>query len=818
MKKQKAFKQKDSLNRPKEKKKTVRKTFLSSNSNFDIFKQNPFFKTIFDNAEIGIVVENSKRELVHINSAFAKMLGCSENEIMELGIKNITHPHDFNTDQKLFQEIVTGKRSQYQIEKRYLTKDGKVKYGKLTISKVDNLKENENYYIALIEDLTEFKLAVENLISQQNLLITLLDNIPDSIYFKDLKSRYIKVNKAFAEKRNVVNLESLIGKSDADFFASDHAAAAYADEQHIIKTGMPIISKEEKEEWPDGKTTWASSTKMPLYDTGGKIIGTFGISRDITQLKHSQEIVKESEELYRSLFESSDDGMFFVSEGIIIDCNQAVLDIFRCGREFIVGHPPSDFSPEYQPDGRSSFESASEKIEKAFNGIPQHFYWLHKRPDESLIDCEISLKAISISGKKIIQATMRDHTEKMRADKIRNSLFEISEAAYTAVNMDTLYKKIHEVVGKLMTVKNIYIALYDDRKDMISFPYFVDEFDPPQPPKRPGKGLTEYVLRRGEATLINAHQDLELRRLGETELIGEPAAIWLGVPLKLNDKTIGVIVVQHYENENAYGKNEQQILTFVSEQIAQVIERKRNSDAIKKYAEELMQLNATKDKFFSIIAHDLKNPFVTILGFSDLLITDYSDLSDDERKYYIEEMRKSADLSHNLLQNLLQWSRAQTGHIEFEPRKLNLKHIVLENIALLSASAARKQIAINHNVFQEVNVIADEDMLNSIIRNLLTNALKFTNKGGMIEINAVKKNEIAEISISDSGMGMDESIRASLFKLDSTHSSYGTENEAGTGLGLILCKEFVEKNGGTIIVESELGIGSKFTFTLPSTS
>ncbi len=773
-----------------------------------------FFQAIFENAGFGIVLGSFKGKFLRVNSTIVKMLGYSEKELLNLTVKDITHPHDFKTDQKLFNEVVSGKRKSYQIEKRYITKEGKIKHGKLTVSQVDNIKGNVKYFIALVEDLTEHKQAIENLLSQQNLLVTLLDNIPDSIYFKDINSRFIKVNNAKAKKYGLTP-EQLIGKSDFDFVDTSSATSSFNDEQLIIKTGKPIIGKEEKLILKDESIAWISATKMPLYDSAGKIIGTFGISRDITQIKQSQEYVKESEQLYRSLFEGSDDGMFFTSEEIIIDCNQTVLDIFRCDRSFVIGHPPSDFSPEVQPDGRNSYESATDKIGKAFNGEPQRFYWQHKRPDGSLIDCEISLKAISIGGKKIIQATMRDFTERIRSEKIRQALYEISEAAYTASNMNILYKRIHEEIAKLMSVKNIYIALYDEKADIISFPYFVDEFDPPQQPKKPGKGLTEYILLKGEACLITPQIDLELRKTGETELIGEPSAIWLGVPLKLGGKTIGVIVVQDYENEKAYGEEEEQILTFVSEQIAQVIERKRNSDAVKKYTEELKQLNATKDKYFSIIAHDLRNPFVTILGFSDLLLSDYAELSDEERKYYIEEMKKSADLSHNLLQNLLQWSRSQTGHIEFNSQKLNIHNIVRDNIELLKASAERKQIRIEHTLTDNLSAYADEDMLNSIIRNLITNAIKFTNKGGLISINAVQKNGIAEITVSDTGVGMNESVRNNLFKLDATHSTSGTESEAGTGLGLILCKEFVEKNGGTIKVESEPGKGSKFIFTLP---
>ena len=259
-----------------------------------------------------------------------------------------------------------------------------------------------------------------------------------------------------------------------------------------------------------------------------------------------------------------------------------------------------------------------------------------------------------------------------------------------------------------------------------------------------------------------------------------------------------------------------QLFTFIAEQIAQAIERKRSSDEITRYAEELKQLNATKDRFFSIIAHDLKNPFITILGFTDLLYSDYKELSDDERLSFILEMKKSAEVSFNLLQNLLQWSRSQTGRLEFNPQKLDLIKIIDENFLLLSNSAEQKEIRLYNQIVSTIEVIADEDMLNTVFRNLLTNAIKFSNKGGIISVSASAINSFAEICVSDCGVGMNQKAIDNLFRLEITRSTTGTENETGTGLGLILCKEFIENNGGKIRVESEVGKGSKFIITLPT--
>lgn len=551
------------------------------------------------------------------------------------------------------------------------------------------------------------------------------------------------------------------------------------------------------------------------YRMDKNILGRVWSFRDVTKQKQAEEKLNNESILFRTIIDYLPDAIYAKDS----ECRKTLanpVDLKNMGcekEEEVLGKTDFDFfnkesASTFYNDDKSVIETGSPVInrEESFIDKEGRRNWLltTKLP---LTDRDGKVSGIIGVG--------RDITLRKRNELIREALYEISESVLITRDMMTLYKKIHQAVSNLMPVKNFYIALYDEKQNLLSFPYMVDEYDAPYPPKQIGNGLTEYVLRKGKAVLIDAQQDLELRHRGEVELIGTPAAIWLGVPLKDEDKVIGVIVVQDYENPKAYGNDEMHLLGFISEQIAHAITRRRDAEAIEKYAAELNELNQTKDKFFSIIAHDLKNPFVTLLGFSEILLSDFKELQSEEILFYINEMKNSADLSFNLLQNLLQWSRSQTGRIEYHPQQLDLKNIVQDNVALVHKSAEKKNINLINNIQAELKVNADEDMVNTIVRNLLTNAIKFTNKKGTISINALSKNGFVELSIKDSGVGMNKETVDKLFRLDSTSSTSGTENETGTGLGLILCKEFVEKNGGKIWVESEIGNGSTFYFSLP---
>ncbi|MFA3784041.1 PAS domain S-box protein [Melioribacteraceae bacterium 4301-Me] len=773
------------------------------------------FKNFFENASLGVAIVNLKGLYVAYNKFFKKMLKYPDRELQAMHFKKITHEEDYKAEHKLFTKLISKKIKSYVFEKRFVIKGNKIVWVKLTASLINDEKKKPKYVLFFVEDITQEKEIEKKLAFEQTLMKALMDFMPDSIYFKDVESKFIRVNKAKAKRDGFKHEEEMIGKSDADIFKNKDAIQALNDEKEIIKTGKPILNKEEKLEKLDGSINWVSTTKIPFYDNNHKIIGTLGISRDITEKKIAENILKESEERYHTLFDNSADGLFIMTDKFI-ECNNAVLKMFKCNPEDIIGHHPAEFSPEKQPDGQDSYQKAQKFINAALEGTPQKFYWKHIRKNGEPFDAEVTLNSLTFKGETYIQATVRDITETIHANKIQKALYQISEAASTSENMNKLYQKIHEVIKDLMPADNFYIAIYDEKEALLKFPYFVDQYDPPQPPKKLGKGLTEYVLRKGEAALIDAEKDIELRKQGEVVLVGAPQAIWLGVPLKLEGKTIGVMVVQDYENKFAYGEKEKQILTFVSTQITQAILRRQRDEEIKKYAEELKELNITKDKFFSIIAHDLKNPFITILGFAELLLADFDELTDDEKKFYVEEMKKSAEMSHTLLQNLLQWSRSQTGRIEYNPQKISLKQIVEQNFALLKQAAAKKNICLESHVDNNTFLNADEDMTDTIIRNLLTNAIKFTSSGGIVSVAANKIDSFTEITISDSGVGMDEESMSKLFKLDSTFSTAGTSNEKGTGLGLIICKEFVEKHGGKIRVESQLGKGSKFIFTLPS--
>jgi signal transduction histidine kinase len=231
---------------------------------------------------------------------------------------------------------------------------------------------------------------------------------------------------------------------------------------------------------------------------------------------------------------------------------------------------------------------------------------------------------------------------------------------------------------------------------------------------------------------------------------------------------------------------------------------------------ELKELNASKDRFFSIIAHDLKNPFNTIIGFSNMLNEELDNVQMTNSREYARMINVSAVQTLNLLENLLEWANSQRGKISFNPASLNVNELVREEVLMLKEMAIGKNIELTTDIPPNLNVLADKNMIKTVLRNLISNAVKFTHRNGRVEVKTFVINDMVEIAVRDNGIGMSKVMMDQLFKIDANLSTRGTENEKGTGLGLFLCKEFVEKHGGKIRVESQMGIGSVFIITLPA--
>lgn len=251
----------------------------------------------------------------------------------------------------------------------------------------------------------------------------------------------------------------------------------------------------------------------------------------------------------------------------------------------------------------------------------------------------------------------------------------------------------------------------------------------------------------------------------------------------------------------------------------QLIKEKRNlEETLKKLNEvnkELNDANATKDKFFSIIAHDLKNPFTALLGFTEFLRTNFRTLDVKEAEEMIEMLYSSSNTTYKLLEDLLLWSRSQLGKVTFNPEPVKLQEIWKELSEQLSVQAEDKGIILNFKDTLGIELYCDRNMVKTIIRNLVSNAIKFSYKGSDVDIKVHLNGDMAQITVSDKGVGIEKEKIEKLWVVVAHNSTAGTENESGTGLGLVLCKEFIQTNGGEIRVESEIGKGSDFIFTIP---
>jgi len=329
-------------------------------------------------------------------------------------------------------------------------------------------------------------------------------------------------------------------------------------------------------------------------------------------------------------------------------------------------------------------------------------------------------------------------------------------------------------------------------------------------------------------SLLNPTFD-ELWRAGEDSApvyrgfltVGDDASINRSIPVRIYRRQDRLLILGCFDADQVNEQNEAmfRLNHEISNLQRQLIQEKRNLETALGQLHEantrLLELNATKDRFFSIIAHDFRSPFNAIVGLSSLLIEQIRQKDYDSLDQYAEIIEESSQQAMALLLNLLEWSRVQTGKISFSPVELDLAKEIEDAIGQAREAARQKEITVERELPANAVAFADRQMLATVLRNLISNAIKFTPRGGRIAIAAHAETDGWQISVSDNGVGMSEDTMAKLFRIDQNHSTPGTDNENGTGLGLILCREFITRHGGDIRFESEIAHGSRFTFTLP---
>ena len=331
--------------------------------------------------------------------------------------------------------------------------------------------------------------------------------------------------------------------------------------------------------------------------------------------------------------------------------------------------------------------------------------------------------------------------------------------------------------------------------------------------------ISDYLMPgiRGDEFLIKIHDinpgTLKILLTGHANLEGVTNAI--------NNANLYRFIPKPWDRDDLILTVREAVRTFIQElEIRQKnVELQAINENLEKLVEErtreLAEVNATKDKFFSIIAHDLRNSFCSLLGFSEVLINNFDSFPDDEKMSMLVTIREVSEQTYKLLQNLLEWARMQTGKIQFKPEAFKIQDCIEEECALQKHIAKQKDIELIVNDKTESFALADRNMVAMIIRNLISNAIKFTNPNGVIQVRQKTEEKLIFITIEDNGIGISEENIQKIFSFNEYFNTIGTNNERGTGLGLILCKEFVTLNGGDITIISANGEGTKITFSIP---
>jgi PAS domain S-box-containing protein len=642
-------------------------------------------------------------------------------------------------------------------------------------------------------------------VHEQDLLHTLMENVPDAIYFKDLQSRFIRISRGLARRFGLADPDEAIGKTDFDFFSEEHARQAYLDEQEVIRTGRPIVAREEKEAWPDGRVTWASTTKMPLRDRDGAVIGTFGISRDITHRKQAEaallevkEAAEAEERRTRLIVDSAYDAYVAMDAGgFIIDWNRQAETTFGWRRQEVLGRPlheiiiPLGYREAHLKGVRRFLVTGEGPLLQRRIEVPA----LHR--DGTEFPAELTIAPLRIGSEWVFSAFLHDITERKRAEKALRDSEALFHSLVEAMPVCLFRKDRH---GRIVFANQPFCAELKLTPADIVGKTDLDLY----PPELAVKYMADdqRVIETGEV-----FEDVEAH-IGADG--GKSYVSVLKVPLR--DERQNVIGMQGI--------------------FWDVTARTRAEEALRKAKEAAEAASRAKSEFLANMSHEIRTPMNAIIGMTELLLDTHLN---GEQRDYLETVKKSADSLLSVINDILDFSKIEAGKLELEHVPFDLRETLGDMLNTLALRAHQKGLELACHIAPGVpeTVVGDPTRLRQVLINLVGNAVKFTEQGEVVvDVNregsewrppsektlggdAATDPYLLHFQVRDTGIGIARDKQALIFEAFAQVDGSTTRRYGGTGLGLAISSRLVQRMGGRIWVESVPRQGSTFHFTAP---
>lgn len=632
------------------------------------------------------------------------------------------------------------------------------------------------------------KQAEEVVHHERFLLHSLMDNVPDSIYFKDVGGRFISINQAMANQFGLSDPAEAVGKTDFDFFDEEHARQAWEDEQAIMQAGQPVVGKEERETWgSSGRHAWASTTKMPFRDKDGRIIGTFGISRDITAWKQAEEALRQGEERFRSLVEAT---------------------------VAIVWNTPESGEFETEQPGWSAFTGQTFDELKGWG-------WLNAvHPDDRATTTQVWTAAIASRRLYQVEHRLRRYDGKYRHMLVRAVPVLAKDGGireWIGVHTDVDPEKKAEAA--LREAEERVRLLLESSGEGI---YGINTQGQCTVINRAAAAMLGYpvaeVLGQKLHPLIHhSHPDgspyseADCRiyrsfRVGESSRVDDEV-LWR------RDGTAFPVEYSSYPLRGGDGQIKGAVVSFTD-----ITERKKVERELVRATEAAQAATQAKSEFLANMSHEIRTPLNGIIGMTELALD--TELTPDQQEY-LGMVKLSADHLLTVINDILDFSKIEAGKLDLDIIDFHLRDALDDTMATLAMRAHKKGLELADHVAADVPdvLVGDPHRLCQVVVNLIGNAIKFTERGEAVlrvEVQSRSEQGVSlHFAVSDTGIGIPPEQQQKLFKAFSQADTSTTRKYGGTGLGLAISARLVQLMGGEIWLESQAGQGSIFHFTLP---